>query len=133
MTPVINSITTIMLGLIRNPKLRYQIWKTAEKRMTDYSWTEGACIRNVAGSFRALKKPFSIEWFGERTVPFEDIKCVIPSGAEEYCTYMYGDYMKLPPISERAVKHHTEFIDLKSPYTKYKGIYYCVGNGEVNT
>ena len=39
---------------------------------------------------------------------------------------MYGDYMTYPPKEKQTVKHHTEYIDLNSPYTKYKGIYYCV-------
>ena len=125
MTPIINTVTSVLLGLVKSPEARYRIWKSAEKKMAAYAWNDGTHIRNTAGSFHALRHPFLREWFGERKVPFEDIECVIPSGAEEYCTIMYGDYMKLPPADKQAVKHHTEFIDLKNPYTKYKGIYYC--------
>ena len=93
--------------------------------MTRYAWNEGTHIRNVAGTFKALKNPFPREWFGERKVPFEDTQCVIPEKAEAYMTFMYGDYANLPPTEQQAVKHHTEFIDLHNPYTKYKGVYYC--------
>ena len=34
--------------------------------------------------------------------------------------------MTYPPKEKQTVKHHTEYIDLNNPYTKYKGIYYCV-------
>jgi lipopolysaccharide cholinephosphotransferase len=52
----------------------------------------------------------------------------VPSGAEEYMTAVYGDFMKLPPVEDQTVKHNTVFVDLDNPYTKYKGIYYCVNN-----
>ena len=43
-------------------------------------------------------------------------------------TAVYGDFMKMPAIEDQTVKHNTVFIDLDNPYTKYKGIYYCVNN-----
>lgn len=125
MTPIINFVTETLLKLVKDPEKRYRIWTREEKMMTRYAWNEGTHIRNVAGTFKALKNPFPREWFGERKVPFEDTQCVIPEKAEAYMTFMYGDYANLPPTEQQAVKHHTEYIDLHNPYTKYKGIYYC--------
>ena len=32
---------------------------------------------------------------------------------------------RLPPEEKRVVRHNTIYIDLNTPYKKYKGIYYC--------
>ena len=64
--------------------------------------------------------------YPQRVAQYEDIMAAIPSDADAYLKTMYGDYMKLPPKDKQVVRHHTEYIDLNNPYTKYKGIYYCV-------
>ena len=33
--------------------------------------------------------------------------------------------LKLPPVDQQCVKHNTLYIDLNTPYTSYKGEYYC--------
>ncbi len=45
---------------------------------------------------------FPKEWFEKYiVVPFEDLNVRLPKFYDEYLTYIYGDYMKLPPIEER--------------------------------
>lgn len=117
--------TTLFLNLVKNNDSRYKIWKKAEKKMTRYSWAESQELRELTTSFKSIFRILPKEWFNERKTEFEDIMISIPSGAEEYMTAIYGDFMKLPPEEERAVRHNTVFIDLNNPYTKYKGIYYC--------
>ena len=39
---------------------------------------------------------------------FEGRKCKIPSGYDEWLTKLYGDYMQLPPESERQTHHRFE-------------------------
>ena len=124
MTPLICFATDMLLALVPNPERRYKIWTKAEKRIFKYDWNKCACLKCTTSQFHELVTAFPKKWFGDRLVPFEDIMAVVPSNAEEYCKAMYGDYMKLPPLEKRAVRHHTEFIDLNTPYSKYNGIYY---------
>ena len=81
-------------------------------------------MKCITSQFHELMTAFPKEWFGERKVPFEDMMAVVPSNAEAYCTAMYGDYMSLPPKEKQVVRHHTEYIDLNTPYTAYRGKYY---------
>ncbi len=55
-------------------------------------------------------------------VPFEDTYVRIPVGNDRCLRKTYGDYMQLPPLSERGTHHQTEvFYDPFLPYTKYDG------------
>lgn len=47
----------------------------------------------------------------EKTVylPFEDTSFPCPSGYDEYLQHLYGDYMKLPPESQRVASHVNKF------------------------
>lgn len=126
MTHIINFGTSVLLGVIRNPNMRYRIWRNAEKKMINAEWTTADQLIVLTSTFHELLNPFPKTWFDNRQVVFETIKVNIPSGAENYCKTMYGDYMKLPPIEQQKVKHNTVFIDLENSYKKYKGKYYCV-------
>ena len=45
---------------------------------------------------------FPRKWFEEYVMmPFEDTEVRVPKCYHEYLTYMYGDYMTPPPVSER--------------------------------
>ncbi len=125
LTGIISLATKVMLAFVKKQERRYQIWKRAEKRMTKYQWDTCSHVKSIAAGFDVLVTPFDKEWFGYRTGVFEDIIVSIPKRAEAYLELKYGDYMKLPPKEQQVVRHHTEFIDLNEPYTKYKGIYYC--------
>ncbi len=118
--------TTLLLSIIRRPESRYKVWRRAERRMVNYDWNKCINVKCLTSTFRELSTPMPKSWFAERKVPFEDIEAVIPKNAEAYCFMMYGDFMTLPPKEKQTVRHKTEFIDLNNPYTKYKGIYYCI-------
>ena len=123
-----NSLIGFMLWVVRDPKKRVAIWQRAEKRMTQKKWDETSDLIDMAGSInlKMLFSPMKRSWFGDRSrkAEFEDIEIVIPNGAEEYMTWMYGDYMQLPPEEKRCFKHKTVFVDLNNSYTKYRHIYY---------
>ena len=125
LTGIMSLGTKVLLGIVRSPKSRFKVWSKAEKRMTKYDWEKCSHIKCITSQFHELMTAFPKTWFGERKVQFEDIMATVPSDAEAYCKAMYGDYMSLPPEEKRAVRHHTEYIDLKESYQKYKGIYYC--------
>ena len=67
------------------------------------------------------------EWFKPVRVPFEDTTICVPAEYDKYLSFVYGDYMQLPPEDKRTILHNTVKIDLNTPYTEYKGVYYCVG------
>lgn len=57
---------------------------------------------------------------------FEDDLFSVPQGYDLFLKRFYGDYMKLPPESERGVKLDNLLkVDTENSYLKYKGVYYC--------
>ena len=54
----------------------------------------------------------------------------IPKGADAYMTRIFGDYMSYPPEEGRTAKHDIVYLNLREPFTKYKGVYYCVNGGK---
>lgn len=59
------------------------------------------------GSFtEPYKKYFKKEWFSSSVwVPFENLSVRLPVGYDQYLTSIYGDYMSLPPVEKRVLKH----------------------------
>lgn len=113
------------LRLIQKKETRYRIWRRAEEKMTHVKWDNAEYAVELTTSFKSLKRLWPRKWFRVKKAPFEDIMINIPSGAEEYMSAIYGDYMQLPPVEERKVRHNTVFIDLEHSYLDYKGKYYC--------
>lgn len=62
---------------------------------------------------------FPYEWFETSvSMPFEDTTICMPCGYDEYLTKQFGDYMQLPPESQRIT--HNGFIDLEHSYKDYR-------------
>ncbi|MBQ7155792.1 MAG: LicD family protein [Synergistaceae bacterium] len=83
----------------------YFAWKML-KNAKSYSAVQTRCVGSFLG-FHELamdREKFEKFTFAE----FEGRKCKIPSGYDEWLTKLYGDYMKLPPESERKTLHHFE-------------------------
>ena len=51
---------------------------------------------------------------------FEDMQLYCPENLDEYLTYLYGDYMQLPPPEDRVLRHNYPFLDLNFPFHEYK-------------
>lgn len=76
-------------------------------------------VSNFIGRHRT-REVFPKEFFGTPTLyEFEDSSFFGPEMADEYLTWLYGDYMKLPPKGEQDINHPAEFIDLELPYRDY--------------
>ena len=52
-------------------------------------------------------------------VPFENIEAMIIKDYDAYLTYLYGDYMKLPPEEKRVGHHHNSGFSLEIGYEQY--------------
>ena len=116
------------LKCVSSANRRYRIWSKCEKRMTRWSWEKTDKVVELAASTKVLLNPYPKEWFtGVKKHVFEDIEINLPGGVEKYLTQVFGDYMSLPPESERHPRHNTVKIDLENSYKIYKGQYYCVG------
>ena len=66
------------------------------------------------GMGRNVKRgDFPEEWLDESIyVDFEDYKLPVPKEYDKYLTWLYGDYMKMIPVSERRVSHSIVWMDL---------------------
>lgn len=115
----------IALTLVPSKKLRYKLWKLAERKMTKYPIKECNYITELCSGPYYMKKQYPREAFDKAIwVDFENVKMPIPQGYDVYLRTAFGDYMKLPPKEKQKPHHDAIFIDLNNSYKKYKGVYY---------
>ena len=61
------------------------------------------------------------EWTNESIlIKFEDTEIAIPKMYHEYLSFLYGDYMKLPPVDKREGHHHNKGFSLEIGYKEYQ-------------
>ncbi|MGN0565796.1 MAG: phosphorylcholine transferase LicD [Candidatus Limousia pullorum] len=115
----------IALTLVPSKKLRYKLWKLAERKMTKYPIKECNYITELCSGPYYMKKQYPREAFDKAIwVDFENVKMPIPQGYDVYLRTAFGDYMKLPPKEKQKPHHDAIFTDLNNSYKKYKGVYY---------
>lgn len=60
------------------------------------------------------------EWVQDAIkMEFEGIKVNVSDKFDEWLTYVYGDYMSLPPENERVGHHYVDIFDMNKSYTEY--------------
>ena len=60
------------------------------------------------------------EWVQDTIqMEFEGIKVNVSDKFDEWLTYVYGDYMSLPPENERVGHHFVDTFDMNKSYTEY--------------
>lgn len=117
----------IALALVPSAKLRYRIWRFAEKQMTKYPIEKCHYITELCSGPGYMKKKYPKEAFDSAVyMPFEGYSMPIPVGYDAYLTEAFGDYMTLPPEEKRVAHHDALLLDLDHSYRRYKGKYYCV-------
>lgn len=122
---ILKILTGIPLFLIRSPKLRFRIWKGAERQMTKYSYKPSKHMVELVTGLSAIFRPLNPDWFdGIKEQKFEDTEMPVAVNADAYLRLIFGNYMELPPQKERKAKHHTVFVDTEEPYQHYRGKYY---------
>lgn len=115
----------VLLKIVPSKRLRYRIWSFAEKRMTRHSIEECKGITELCSGPGYMKNYYPKEILESALkVSFEDTKLPIPVGYDKYLRIAFGDYTKLPPVSERVQQHEAMFMDLDKGYENYRGKYF---------
>lgn len=94
--------------------------KAIEKREKLFSSVQPS-ERIVNNSGAWLEKEIIPRQWCEETMDmtFEGIKVKGSAKYDEWLTFVYGDYMQLPPEKDRKGHHFTDVVDLDKPYTEY--------------
>lgn len=123
---MVAAATRFLLNAVKNPDHRYRLWTRAEKKLARYDSRTAEQFLYLNNGSKLLFKPMNAKWFNPMRVPFEDTTIYVPTDYDKYLTLVYGNYMQPPPEDKRKTQHNTVKIDLSTPYTEYKGKYYCV-------
>ena len=122
-------IATVMLKCVPGQKLKYYIWKYAEKQMSKYPIDKCEKITELCAGPGPMRFEYPKECFDSAVFrKFENTMMPIPVGYDGYLKIAFGDYMKLPPADKQVAHHDCVFMDLENSYKKYKGIYYLIDN-----
>lgn len=116
----------ILLFIIKG-RMRERIKKYCFDQMVRYEQEDTDYRAMFYGNARNCKRIYPASFFEGRTMKeFEDDEYKVPEKYDDYLTFRYGDYMKLPPVEEQGVKlDHLIKIDTENSYKIYKGKYYC--------
>lgn len=119
----------VLLEVFKSPKVRYRIWKRAERKMSKYRWDDCSEVTELVGSIKGMLLRHPKEDF-ENVVykDFEGYLIPVMAGYDRYLRQIWGDYMQLPPMEKRVAKHDAVCVDLERSYVEYKGKYYCANN-----
>ena len=113
----------VLLGLVRNPKTRYKIWKKHEAKMVQYGFFDAKYVKETISSFKGLFRLYERSIFDTTDAVFEGITVKIPAGYDHYMKMIYGDYMAIPKnlsIDMASRYGVVKYINLHEPYTTYR-------------
>lgn len=119
----------LLLGLIKKPEIRYNIWKNHETKMIQYDFFTAKYVKETISSFKGLFRLYDRKMFDTVDATFEGISVKIPAGYDYYMKMIYGDYMSIPKnlaIDMSSRYRVVKYINLHEPFIKYKGIYYLI-------
>lgn len=118
----------IILNLLPK-KIKEKLVKKYEKEISAFQTEKSVDSYVVLGNIEIMRTVLKTKWF-EKSIPhkFEKGEFPIPVGYHDFLVTRFGEkYMSPPPEDKRGIKLGTFVkIDLENPYTKYKGIAYCV-------
>ena len=102
---IIKIISKIILKI--TPKKFFKFYqKICKKIIVNWDIQETNYCANIFGQARYEKEIMPKKYFGNpKYVQFENMVFPVPELTHEYLTHLYGDYMKLPKISDRKPKH----------------------------
>ncbi len=110
------------LTAVPSRKVRYKLWRFAEKRMTKYSIRDCDGITELCSGPVYMRNYYPKEAFREALfLPFEETELPVPVGYDGYLRIAFGDYMQLPPPEKQIPSHDVSFMDLYHSYEMYRG------------
>ena len=119
---MVTLVGEFMLDVVPSKKLRYKIWKFAEKHMSKYKIDNCEFITELCAGPGYMKNEYPKEAFESAVYKeFEGYMMPIPVGYHEYLTMAFGDYMTPPPKNKQVAHHDFIFYDLDNSYKKYEG------------
>lgn len=99
---------------------RHKLYMNVYKFMSKKDFDKSRYIGNYAGAW-GLKEFMLREHFGHpKLYKFEDSYFFGVEDANSYLKSLYGEYMLLPPDDKRKSHHNFKYIDLSSPYERYR-------------
>lgn len=105
-----------LITIILFPSLKGAVEKR-EKLFTSVPPSER--VVNNSGAWLS-KEIIPENWVLNSTeMEFEGIKVNVSDKYDEWLTYVYGDYMSLPPENERVGHHYVDIFDMDKSYTEY--------------
>lgn len=110
------TVLNVFCTLFSEKKLRRKLEKRIDSLCPDHR-TESVFEMGAIREQKAFYPRKLIE--GIMMLSFEGSEFPCPENVDDYLTYMYGDYMTLPPESERT-GHTGALIDLEKGYTEYQ-------------
>lgn len=123
---IMSILGKLALKIVPSKRVRYCIWRLAEKQMTKYKISECNGITELCSGPGYMKNWYPKEAFETALfLPFSNTEMPVPVGYDKYLKTAFGNYMKLPPEEKRVGQHEALFMDLDKSYTEYKGILYC--------
>lgn len=96
----------ILLAVVPSNKLKFKLWKFAEKQMSKYKISNSEYITELCAGPGYMKNKYPKEIFKKAVYKeFEGHMMPLPIGYDTYLKIAFGDYMSLPP-KEKQVPHH---------------------------
>lgn len=125
--PLMKLAGKLALAVVSSQKMRYRIWRLAERQMTKYRMEDCEYVTELCAGPHYMKNRYPREAFDKAVWrKFEGYDMPIPQGYDAYLRTAFGDYMKLPPKEKQVAHHDVVVCDLDNSYKKYKGTCYCV-------
>ena len=124
----VNMLGKGILAAFPSKKLRYKIYKFAEKQMTKYNIDKCEKITELCSGPVYMMNEYPKELFKNAVYKqFEGYSMPMPVGYDKYLKMVFGDYMRMPPKDKQVPHHDAVFFDMNNSYKKYKGKYYNKG------
>ena len=95
---------------------REKVRQNALKKITQYNGFHDLEISAIE-TMASLRKPFARDMLDAYVdLPFEDGTFMCFAGWDDHLRRKFGNYMQLPPVEERAWRHHPIVIDFEYNY-----------------